>query len=149
MCQRACCIHVILIIICQNYESSTSHTGEKRLALPDYLTRPWCRIDEYITILKDLLKYTAKAKQDYSKLEQTIEMLMDIKKQADDLTALDNITNYPGNLADLGPVFRHVCSMLICSSVGWFCFIITLQMAVNLKICEISARFTFRCLKKI
>jgi hypothetical protein len=75
------------------------------------LTRPWIRIDEYITILKDLLKYTAKAHQDITKLELAIEMMMELKKQADDLATLDQIRGYIGDLSELGPVYRHV-SML-------------------------------------
>ena len=61
-----------------------------------------------MTILKDLLRYTAKAQQDTGRLEQAIEMLMDIKKQADDLSTLDRITGYPGDLSLLGPIYRHV-----------------------------------------
>ena len=82
--------------------------GEKQLTLPDYLSRPWRRIDDYITILKDLLRYTAKAEQNTGKLEQAIEMMMELKKQADDLSTLDRITGYPGDLSLLGPIFRHV-----------------------------------------
>ena len=92
----------------QDYGRSIGNVGDKQLSLPEYLSRPWSRIDEYIAILKDLLRYTAKAEQDTGRLEQAIEMIMDLKKQADDLSTLDRITGYPGDLSLLGPVYRHV-----------------------------------------
>jgi len=63
-------------------------------------------------ILKDLLRYTAKAEQHTGRLEQAIEMIMDLKKQADDLSTLDRITGYPGDLSLLGPIYRHVSQLL-------------------------------------
>jgi len=89
--------------------------GEKQLTLSDYLSRPWSRIDDYVTILKDLLRYTAKAQQSTGKLELAIEMLMDLKKQADDLSSLDRITGFPGDLSSLGPLYRHVSYSLVYS----------------------------------
>ena len=98
--------------ITQDYDAKTCQAGEKKqLSLSDYLIRPWNRIDEYITILKDLLKYTAKAKQDVTKLELAIEMMMELKKQADDLVTLDQIRGYDGDLSALGPIYRHVGSV--------------------------------------
>ena len=94
----------------QEYDTSIGNVGEKKLTLPEYLTRPWSRIDEYVTILKDLLKYTAKAQQDITKLELAIEMMMQLKKQAEDLATLDQIRGYIGDLSELGPVYRHVSS---------------------------------------
>jgi len=82
------------------------------------LSRPCARIDEYITILKDLLRYTAKAAQDTGRLEQAIEMMMDVKKQADDLSTLDRITGYPGDLSLLGPFYRHVSVLYTCRTMG-------------------------------
>ena len=65
-------------------------------------------MDDYVAILQDLLRYTAKAQQDTGRLEQAIEMMMDLKRQADDLSTLDRITGYPGDLSLLGPILRHV-----------------------------------------
>ena len=31
--------------------------GEKVWGLPEYLNRPWTRIDDYVTILQDVTKY--------------------------------------------------------------------------------------------
>ena len=96
----------------QDYAKTIGQVGEKQLTLPEYLRRPWSRIDDYITILQDLLRYTAKAQQNTGKLEQAIEMMMDLKKQADDLITLDRITGYPSDLSLLGPFYRHVSTSL-------------------------------------
>ena len=82
--------------------------SERQLSLSEYLARPCCRVDEYITILQDFLRYTAKAQQDTGKLEQAIEMMMALKKQAEDLSTLDRITGYPDDISLLGPILRHV-----------------------------------------
>jgi len=91
------------------------HGSERQLTLNEYLSRPWARVDEYIAILKDLLRYTAKAQQDTGRLEQAIAMMMELKKEADDLSTLDRITGFPGDLSELGPVYRHVShSFTVC-----------------------------------
>lgn len=80
------------------------------MSLRQYLSRPYHRTDEYVGILKDFLRYTAKAGQSVTKLEQAIKMLLDLRKQADDQSSLDHIVGYIGDLSELGPVFRHVCT---------------------------------------
>ena len=82
--------------------------SERQLSLSEHLSRPCCRVDDYITILQDLLRYTAKAEQDTGRLEQAIEMMMQLKKHADDLATLDRLVGYPGDLSLLGPIYRHV-----------------------------------------
>jgi len=84
------------------------NVGESKLNMAQYLARPWDRLDEYIAILKDFLRYTAKATQSTTKLERAIEMLLDLRKQADDQSSLDHIVGYIGDLKELGPVYRHV-----------------------------------------
>ena len=90
--------------------------GDNKLNLPQYMDRPWDRVDEYIAILKDILRYTTKANQSTTKLEQAIKMLLDLRKQADDQSSLDHIVGYIGDLSELGPVQRHV------RYLSFFCF---------------------------
>lgn len=92
----------------QEHDVRIKNVGETKQDLPQYLNRPWDRIDEYIAVLQDFIRYTSHAKQDPTKLEEAIQMLMDLRKMADDSVTLSGITGYAGNLADLGPIFRHV-----------------------------------------
>jgi len=109
----------VCLLDTQEYDKSVVGEGsERQLSLPEHLCRPCRRVDDYITILQDLLRYTAKAGQHTGKLEQAIEMMMDLKKQADDLSTLDRITGYPGDPSLLGPIYRHVSrvSYYICTA---------------------------------
>ena len=92
----------------QDFDLKVGNVGERKMSLPEYLARPWGRIDEYVGLLRDFVKYTAQAKQDYSRLEEAIQMLLELKKQANDELTLSRIEGYPGDLADLGAIFRHV-----------------------------------------
>ena len=55
--------------------------------------------------------------QDYSKLEEAVEMLLELKKQADDQQTLSRIEGYPGDIAELGPILRRVSSVCLCGFV--------------------------------
>jgi hypothetical protein len=93
---------------CQDHDEKIKNVGETKQTLAQYLERPWDRIDEYVAILQDFIRYTTQAKQETAKLEEAIQMLMDLRKLADDSVTLSGIMGYAGDLADLGPVFRHV-----------------------------------------
>ena len=54
------------------------------------------------------LSISSKAGDDCMQLGKAIQMLLDLKKQADDMLTLGRIHGYPGNLDDLGPILRHV-----------------------------------------
>ena len=42
-----------------NAEATDAALADSNAALEEYLARPWDRIDDYIAVLKDFLKYTA------------------------------------------------------------------------------------------
>ena len=64
-------------------------------------------------LLHALLHFSAKANQDCTKLDSAIEMLLELKKRAKDEYALNRIVGYPGDLAALGPVLRHVSNVCL------------------------------------
>ena len=67
-----------------------------------------CHISAFVFLFS-----SSKANQDCAKLEAAVEMLLELKKRAKDESALNRIVGYPGDLAALGPVLRHVSSEAI------------------------------------
>ncbi|XP_013419361.1 titin-like [Lingula anatina] len=80
--------------------------GEEQ-TLPELLKKPKQRLQQYQSVVKDFIRYTARAGADCSKLEEAHDMLGAILKQADDKYHRDQIEGYPGDLADLGNMVRH------------------------------------------
>lgn len=101
-------LHKVCVLFYQDFDHEIGNIGESKLDLTAYLRRPSQRLDEYISLLKDFLRYTTQAKQDPSSIEEAITMLMDLKKKAMDQMQLRQIQAYDGTLADLGPLLRWV-----------------------------------------
>ena len=59
-----------------------------------------------------------KANKDCGKLDSAVEMLLELKKRAKDESALNRIVGYPGDLAALGPILRHVSAGQECGACG-------------------------------
>ncbi len=93
--------------MCQSRDSDFD-VGDIKLGLPQHLKRPMERIDEYIGFLRDCVKYSTKAGESCTQLEEAVKMLMDLRKQIDDLELLERIQGYSGQLSDLGSILRHV-----------------------------------------
>ena len=97
-----------MVLFIQDFDKEIGNIGESKLGLPAYLLRPGERIDEYISLLKDFLRYTSQAKQDPSVIEEAITMLMDLKKKAKDQMQLRQIQKYEGDISALGTLRRWV-----------------------------------------
>nr|XP_006823010.1 PREDICTED: uncharacterized protein LOC100378837 [Saccoglossus kowalevskii] len=80
--------------------------GDKQLSLSDYLIKPVQRITKYQLLLKEIVKYTARAKQDCADLELALNVMMQVPKRANDLMHISLIEGYQGNLDDLGRLLR-------------------------------------------
>jgi len=85
--------------------------SDSQMALPQYLRRPWKRIDEYISLLKGFIKYSRRAEDDCTQLEEAVKMFLQLRHQADDLMVLQQISGFAGSLDPLGPVLAHVSIM--------------------------------------
>ncbi|KAK2186867.1 hypothetical protein NP493_186g03131 [Ridgeia piscesae] len=81
--------------------------SDSQMALPQYLRRPWKRIDEYISLLKGFIKYSRRAEDDCTQLEEAVKMFLQLRHQADDLMVLQQISGFAGSLDPLGPVLAH------------------------------------------
>ena len=93
------------------------------MRLSSYLRRPWERVAEYVEMLRVFIKYSCRAKQDCSLLEDAVQMLMQLRHDADDLRAAKRISGLPCDLDSLGPVTLHVSpSSLPCSCFFFFFF---------------------------
>ena len=82
--------------------------SDSQMALPQYLRRPWQRIDEYISLLKDFIKYSRRAGDVCTELEEAVKMFLELRHQADDLMVLQHVSGFAGPLDQLGPVLAHV-----------------------------------------
>ena len=50
-------MYTLLYGFTQAHDKSVGNLGESRMSLPEYLARPPDRINEYINILKDFMRY--------------------------------------------------------------------------------------------
>jgi hypothetical protein len=83
--------------------------GDSELALSRLLECPIGRLASYQTLLKDILRYTARAGDDCSSLEKAITMLASIEIQVRHWILLQNIEGLSKNdVANLGQLVRHV-----------------------------------------
>ncbi|XP_070569681.1 titin homolog isoform X2 [Ptychodera flava] len=80
--------------------------GDKQLSLSDYLIKPVQRITKYQLLLKEIVKYSKRAKEDYPDLELALNLMMQVPKRANDLMHLSLIEGYQGNIDELGRLFR-------------------------------------------
>ncbi|ESO10758.1 hypothetical protein HELRODRAFT_134349, partial [Helobdella robusta] len=65
-----------------------------RLQLPDLLIKPVQRIMKYQLLLKDILKYSAKAKEDTCDLEKALEVMKVIPKAANDMMNVGRLQGF-------------------------------------------------------
>ncbi|XP_077997324.1 muscle M-line assembly protein unc-89-like [Glandiceps talaboti] len=87
-------------------EFSKTLGGDKQLSLSDYLIKPVQRITKYQLLLKEIVKYTARAKQDCADLELAVDVMLQVPKRANDLMHISLIEGFPGNVEDLGELCR-------------------------------------------
>ena len=66
------------------------------------------RFQLFQNFIKELIKYTARAKQDVSGLQKTLDMLLGVPHRAHDIELLKAIKGYRGNIHKLGRIIRHV-----------------------------------------
>uniref|UniRef100_A0A1X7TP97 Uncharacterized protein n=1 Tax=Amphimedon queenslandica TaxID=400682 RepID=A0A1X7TP97_AMPQE len=72
--------------------------------IASFLIRPVQRITKYQLLLKDLLKSSQKAGWNVPLLEQALQLMQDVPKQANDAMALSMIVGYHGNIHANGQI---------------------------------------------
>lgn len=98
-------IPICLPFFHQEYSRSI---GDSELTFPRLLECPISRLLSYQTLLKDILRYTARAGDDCTSLEKAISMLATIELQVKHAQLLKNIEGLPGDISGLGQLIRHV-----------------------------------------
>lgn len=77
--------------------------------IASFLIKPVQRITKYQLLLKDLVKSSQKAGQDVPRLEEALQLMQDVPKQANDAMALSMIVGYHGNIHANGQIILQVC----------------------------------------
>ncbi|XP_033628773.1 uncharacterized protein LOC117291257 isoform X2 [Asterias rubens] len=82
-------------------------TGPGQLGLGDYLIKPVQRITKYQLLLKEIVKYTSRAKEDCSELEFALNVMIEVPKRANDLMHLRLIEGFQRDVTELGKLYRQ------------------------------------------
>ncbi|KAI8497718.1 hypothetical protein Bbelb_243700, partial [Branchiostoma belcheri] len=85
----------------------TKRSDERKLTLSDYLIKPVQRITKYQLLLKELVKYTTRAKLDSTDLEHALGVTMDVPKRANDLLHISMIDGFYGNHQNISKLLRQ------------------------------------------
>lgn len=76
--------------------------------IASFLIKPVQRITKYQLLLKDLMKSAQKADMSYEQLEEAVQLMQDVPKQANDAMALSMIVGYDGNIHANGQIILQV-----------------------------------------
>lgn len=93
----------------------TRHTQELRiklghkLQLPDLLIKPVQRITKYQLLLKDILRYTDRAKliNERADLLEAVQIMWVVPKAADDMMNVGRLNGFPGKLTAQGKLIKQ------------------------------------------
>ncbi|XP_020600716.1 triple functional domain protein-like isoform X7 [Orbicella faveolata] len=78
-----------------------------RLGIEDYLIKPVQRIMKYQLLLKDFVKYTAKAGLDTTELKKALDMMYVVPKKANDMMNVGMLEGYTGKIAAQGQLIMQ------------------------------------------
>ncbi|GAB6018703.1 hypothetical protein CHUAL_000380 [Chamberlinius hualienensis] len=100
------------------FEEYSKRIGEIDRSLADHLKLPIQRINDYQLLLKELIKYTARLKEDCTDLQKALDLMQGIPQRANDLKLTSNILGFKGNIHKLGRLLRHQDWFTITDSSG-------------------------------
>ena len=81
---------------------------ELREDIDSFLIKPVQRITKYQLLLKDLMKTSHKIGLPVPALEEAVQLMQDVPKQANDAMALSMIVGYQGNIHANGQIVLQV-----------------------------------------
>ncbi|CAH3018961.1 unnamed protein product [Porites evermanni] len=84
-----------------------------RLGIEDYLIKPVQRIMKYQLLLKDFVKYTAKAGLDTTELKKALEMMYIVPKKANDMMNVGMLECFTGKIQALGQLIMQDTLMVV------------------------------------
>ncbi|KAI6178455.1 hypothetical protein M3Y98_00502600 [Aphelenchoides besseyi] len=76
-------------------------------AYVDYGNEVIQRISRYEEFFKEIIKYSIRAKCSTKSMQKGLELIQSIPRRADELTVINNIVAYPGDVSRLGRIYRH------------------------------------------
>ncbi|EFP01501.1 CRE-UNC-73 protein [Caenorhabditis remanei] len=88
-----------------------------KVALCDLLIKPVQRIMKYQLLLKDILKFTERAKDRPDVLKKALQVMHVVPKACDDMMQVGRLQNFDGNLNAQGNLI-HQGTLQICESVA-------------------------------
>ncbi|KAI2660353.1 Kalirin [Labeo rohita] len=78
-----------------------------RLGISDYLIKPIQRITKYQLLLKDFLKYSAKAGLDCQDIEKAVDLMSQVPKLCNDMMNLGRLQGFEGKLTSQGKLLQQ------------------------------------------
>ncbi|XP_043085479.1 kalirin isoform X8 [Puntigrus tetrazona] len=108
------------VVYCQNKPKSEFIVAEydsyfegiqqdvnSRLGISDFLIKPIQRITKYQLLLKDFLKYSAKAGLDCQDIEKAVDLMSQVPKLCNDMMNLGRLQGFEGKLTSQGKLLQQ------------------------------------------
>ncbi|GFR86674.1 triple functional domain protein-like isoform X7 [Elysia marginata] len=89
-----------------------------RLMLPDLLIKPVQRIMRYQLLLKDILKYTERAKEDPTDLKKALRVMCVVPKAANDMMQVGRLQGFDGKITAQGKLLLQDTLLVAEASSG-------------------------------
>ncbi|XP_077370408.1 kalirin-like isoform X2 [Festucalex cinctus] len=96
-----------IVIEYETFFEEIQHEISCRMSISDYLIKPIQRITKYQLLLKDFLKYTAKAGLDCEEIEKALELMSLVPKRCNDMMNLGRLQGYEGKLTSQGKLLQQ------------------------------------------
>ncbi|GCC38732.1 hypothetical protein chiPu_0017248 [Chiloscyllium punctatum] len=98
--------HIVSEYIDTYFEELKQQLGH-RLQLNDLLIKPVQRIMKYQLLLKDFLKYSKKAEQDTTLLEQAVEVMCFVPRRCNDMMNVGRLQGFEGKITAQGKLLQQ------------------------------------------
>ncbi|KAM6954826.1 kalirin isoform 1-T1 [Lycodopsis pacificus] len=89
------------------YFEGIQQDTQSRLTISDFLIKPIQRITKYQLLLKDFLKYSAKAGIDCEQIEKAVDLMSQVPKLCNDMMNLGRLQGYEGKLTSQGKLLQQ------------------------------------------
>ncbi|XP_013793357.1 obscurin-like, partial [Limulus polyphemus] len=91
----------------KNYFDDFSRKIGDDKTLAEHLKLPIQRINDYVLLIKELIKYTNRLREDTTDLQRALDFMMCVPQRATDLTYINALEGYCGNVHKLGRLIKH------------------------------------------
>ncbi|XP_076362332.1 uncharacterized protein LOC143253057 isoform X2 [Tachypleus tridentatus] len=91
----------------KNYFDDFSRKIDDDKSLAEHLKLPIQRINDYVLLIKELIKYTNRLREDTTDLQRALDFMMCVPQRAIDLTYINALEGCCGNVHKLGRLIKH------------------------------------------